>query len=162
MSSYVERNLSENEQVIYIAQLSLWPYAEQMLLGLVSLLLPLKFHSLVLMIPGLAIFVRLFILQRSVELAVTSRRIIVKTGIMKLSTSELYLSRVEGVEVQQSVRGRLLDYGTLNIRGVGTEIAPVKNVSAPLAFRKAFLSAVDRTIDSTQDAKGSLGSSGPR
>lgn len=154
MPSYVENNLAEGEQVVYAAHLSLWPYAVQILIALVSILLPLWHHlPLWVMLPGIAIFTWLYLLYGSVELAVTNRRIIGKTGIIRRNTAELYLNRVEGVQVAQTVKGRLLGYGTLSIRGVGSEAATIANIASPLDFRKAFTREIDAVMDQTTDGK---------
>jgi uncharacterized membrane protein YdbT with pleckstrin-like domain len=83
-------------------------------------------------------------MYESTELAVTSQRVVVKRGVMSRSTSELYLNRVEGVEVMQSVLGRILNYGTVNVRGVGDQVATVANVSGPMSFRNAFSNAANQ------------------
>jgi uncharacterized membrane protein YdbT with pleckstrin-like domain len=64
--------------------------------------------------------------------------VIVKTGLIKRDTSELNLNRVEGVSVNQSILGRLFDYGTVSVQGTGGGIAPVQTVDDPLSFRRAI------------------------
>ena len=154
MSSYVERTLGENETISYVASLSLVPYAGLVLIGILSILSPFWHLPLITMLPGIAIFIFLYLLQNSVELAVTNLRIIAKTGVIRRSVAELYLNRVEGVDVKQSINGRILGYGTISIRGVGTEIAAIKNISAPLTFRRAFAKEIDQIMSKTSDGKG--------
>lgn len=157
--SYVQNNLLPDETLAYQAHISLWPYAFQsiVLTGLASLafLLPSSLNTgywITVILWGLAgaftfwagmYLFKVIVLYRTTELAVTSSRIIVKTGIIEILTSELYLSRVEGVEIAQTILGRVFNYGTVYIRGVGTEIAPVKNISNPLVFRKHFFLQAD-------------------
>ena len=45
------------------------------------------------------------------------------------------MDKVESVEVKQSVLGRLLDYGDVEIRGVGTGFEPLRAIAAPLELR---------------------------
>lgn len=78
-----------------------------------------------------------FIRRRTTELAVTTKRVIVKTGLIKRNTSELNRDRIEGVSVNQSVLGRILGYGTITVQGTGGGIAPIKMVDNPLKFRQA-------------------------
>lgn len=78
-----------------------------------------------------------FIRRRTTELAVTDKRVIVKTGWIKRDTAEINRDRVEGVSVNQSVLGRILGYGTVGVQGTGGGIAPVKGVDDPIAFRRA-------------------------
>ena len=74
--------------------------------------------------------------RRTTEILITNRRIIVKQGVLALSTIEMNIDKVESVLVHQSPLGRLLDFGTLIVRGVGAGLEPVRNVAQPLAFHR--------------------------
>ena len=69
------------------------------------------------------------------EIAVTNRRIIYKRGFISRDTIEMQMDKVESVDVQQSVWGRILGYGDIIIRGVGVGIEPLKNIDSPIEFR---------------------------
>ncbi|MBR0692149.1 PH domain-containing protein [Bradyrhizobium lablabi] len=69
------------------------------------------------------------------ETDVTNFRIVHKTGFITRRTFEMSLDKVESVDVNQSVLGRILNYGDVTIRGVGEGIETIKNIAAPLAFR---------------------------
>ena len=69
------------------------------------------------------------------EIAVTNRRIIYKRGFISRDTIEMQMDKVESVDVQQSVGGRILGYGDILIRGVGVGIEPLKNIDSPIEFR---------------------------
>ena len=85
---------------------------------------------------GLIIALRAWIGIVTTEIVVTDRRIIYKTGLIGRNTVEMNLAKVESVLVKQSLLGRMLDYGTLIVRGVGAGIEPVKNLAAPLDFHR--------------------------
>ena len=55
----------------------------------------------------------------------------------------MFLEKVESIQVDQGIFGRLLDFGSITISGTGGDKSPVKNVSQPLEFRKAFMTAVN-------------------
>ena len=55
----------------------------------------------------------------------------------------MFLDKVESLNVEQSVPGRLFDYGTVTIRGTGATSEPFGNISAPLVLRKHFMDAAD-------------------
>ena len=76
-----------------------------------------------------------FIRRWTTELAVTNRRIVFKSGLFRRHTMEMNMSKVESVDVDQSVMGRILDYGTVTIRGTGGGIEPMRNIASPIAFR---------------------------
>jgi uncharacterized membrane protein YdbT with pleckstrin-like domain len=69
------------------------------------------------------------------EIEVTDRRIILKKGFIRRETVEMHMDKVESVDVEQSILGRLVDYGDVTIRGVGVGLEPLKMVAAPLELR---------------------------
>jgi len=69
------------------------------------------------------------------EIAVTNRRIIYKRGFISRSTIEMQMDKVESVDVEQSIVGRIFGYGDIIIRGVGVGIEPLKNIDSPIEFR---------------------------
>ena len=84
---------------------------------------------------GIFLFVGL--LKRKVtEMAVTSKRVIVKTGIAERRTVEILLSRIESVAVDEPALGRLLGYGTVIVRGTGGTPETFEKIYHPLEFRE--------------------------
>ena len=133
MASYVDSTLLQGETVMYRAKISLWSIAHLIFLGLLLLVIGV----------GLVFLIWAWIRYKTTEFAVTDRRIIAKTGLISRSTVELFLDKVEALHVDQSVPGRMLDFGTITIRGTGTTLEPIRNISAPLELRKQFMQAAD-------------------
>lgn len=79
--------------------------------------------------------------RHTTEIAVTDRRVIYKTGLISLRSVEMNMDKVESVDVQQGVFGRMLDYGTVLIRGTGAGLEPLGNIAAPLTLRNAITAA---------------------
>lgn len=79
--------------------------------------------------------VKAWLQQWSTEIAITNRRVIFKTGIIRRRTIEMNREKIESVDVTQSILGRILDYGTVTIRGTGAGIEPLGNVAEPLKLR---------------------------
>jgi uncharacterized membrane protein YdbT with pleckstrin-like domain len=73
--------------------------------------------------------------QWTTEIAITDRRIIFKHGFIRRSTIEMHLDKVESVDVEQSILGRILNYGNVTVRGVGIGLEPLNTIADPLAFR---------------------------
>jgi len=69
------------------------------------------------------------------ELDVTDRRIVHKRGFITRHTIEINMDKIESVDVDQSILGRILDYGDITIRGTGTGWDPIRTIRAPLRFR---------------------------
>jgi PH (Pleckstrin Homology) domain-containing protein len=81
--------------------------------------------------------------RSSTEMAVTTRRVIVKTGILSRHVLELMLSKVESVAVEQGVSGRMLGYGTIVLRGTGGTAERFARVADPLQFRARVQEQID-------------------
>ena len=69
------------------------------------------------------------------ETDVTNMRVVHKTGFIKRRTFEMALDKVESVDVNQSILGRILNYGDVTIQGVGEGRETIKTIGAPLDFR---------------------------
>ena len=133
MASYVDSTLLAGETVLYRARISLWSLTHLIFFGVLLLVVGV----------GLVLLAWAWIRYATTEFAVTDKRIIAKTGLISRSTVELFLDKVEALHVDQSVPGRLLDYGTITIRGTGTTLEPIRDISAPLELRKQFMQAAD-------------------
>lgn len=86
-------------------------------------------------------FLIAWIRRATTELAVTNRRVIHKTGFLSRSTQEMNRDKVESVEVQQSLPGRIFGYGTVLVRGIGSSWEPFANIADPLTFRSKITAA---------------------
>ena len=80
-------------------------------------------------------WLRAWIRRVSTELAVTDRRVIFKRGLIRRHTVEMNMDKVESVDVDQSVLGRMFNYGDVTVRGTGASIEPLRLIDDPLAFR---------------------------
>ena len=72
------------------------------------------------------------------ETDVTNMRVVHKTGFIKRRTFEMSLDKVESVDVNQSILGRILNYGNVTIRGVGEGEETIETIASPLAFRNSI------------------------
>ena len=135
MTSYVEGALVKDERIVHIGHISLWSLAGPIALG--ALLLPV--FGLGLIFWGVA-----YVRYKTTELAITNRRVIAKFGFISRKTVEINIAKVESIQVDQTVMGRMFNFGTVLISGAGDPQAPIAGISDPLAFRKAFIEAQDR------------------
>jgi len=136
MSSYVESALIPGEQVLYLGRISLWSMFPQLFFGV--LLTPVLI--------GLFLLVPAWIRYKSTELAVTSKRVIAKFGFVSRRTVELNIQKIESVQVEQGVLGRMFNYGSIIVAGGGNPFAPVPGIADPLSFRRAFLQAQESAL----------------
>jgi uncharacterized membrane protein YdbT with pleckstrin-like domain len=75
------------------------------------------------------------------EFAVTDRRVIYKTGLFSRHTLEMNRSKVESVDVDQPLLGRIFGYGTVVLRGTGSTFEPIYHIADPLTFRSQITAA---------------------
>jgi membrane protein YdbS with pleckstrin-like domain len=75
------------------------------------------------------------------EVAVTDRRIIYKIGFIKRRTVEMHMDKVESVDVDQSILGRLFNYGDITIRGTGETMETLRTIDHPLDLRNHITAA---------------------
>lgn len=118
MGKYVEGNLIKDERVVYEAKLH-W----------------IIFISLKAL---LTLFISPIIAVSTSEFAITTKRVIIKVGLISRRTLEMNLTKIETVNVNQSIFGRMLGYGTVSIVGTGGTKESFPRISSPLDFRKKF------------------------
>ena len=76
--------------------------------------------------------------RMTTETDVTNHRVVHKTGFIKRRTFEMALDKIESVDVDQSILGRMLNYGDVTIKGVGEGRETIRTIASPLAFRSAI------------------------
>ena len=140
---YVDDHLLPNETVVYTAHLHKLTYFLPVLgalaligVGAWAIANDMTVLAIVSFIAALAPLVWAHINYTSSEFAVTDKRVIIKTGFVQRRTLETMLGKVEGIGVDQTLFGRLLDYGTITVTGTGGTKEPFKNIAAPLEFRR--------------------------
>ncbi|ABM04297.1 membrane-flanked domain protein [Psychromonas ingrahamii 37] len=143
--SYVNNNLMSNEDVIYEAKIHWFIFVPSAVLFLLGIIYSTDGAGGILFLIAIILFVRAIIAKATTELAITSKRVIAKTGLISRSTIELNHSKVESFNIDQSIFGRLFGYGTLVINGTGGGKTPISNIDAPLEFRKNAMSTIDAT-----------------
>jgi uncharacterized membrane protein YdbT with pleckstrin-like domain len=72
------------------------------------------------------------------ETDVTDRRVVHKTGFIQRRTFEMALDKIESVDVNQTILGRLFNYGDVTILGVGEGKETISTIASPLAFRNSI------------------------
>jgi len=90
-------------------------------------------------IAAVGLAVPTFISRFGTEIAVTDRRLISKTGFIQRHTTEISMEKVESVDVDQSMLGRVLGYGDVTVRGTVEGIEPLRNVARPIELRNAMM-----------------------
>ena len=89
-----------------------------------------------LLLLGGAILVYGFAKRNATEMAVTNKRVLIKTGMASRRTLDLMLNRVESIGVEETVTGRMLGYGTVILRGTGGTPEAFFQIAHPQEFRQ--------------------------
>ncbi len=72
------------------------------------------------------------------EFVITDRRILIKVGFISRRSIEMFISKIESVDVSQDIFGRLFDYGTVTLRGTGGSAEPFRVIAHPIQFRNCI------------------------
>jgi uncharacterized membrane protein YdbT with pleckstrin-like domain len=153
--SYLPRIMADGEAVILDARqhwvvllkstLGAWLLALVIIVGAtyatLVLTLPGSLGFLLLLIPAIWILAGV-VRWRSLHYVITSRRVLCLSGIMSKSVTDSSLDKVNDVKMEQSIWGRMLDYGDIQILTASelgaNEFRMIKN---PIRFKKAMLDA---------------------
>ena len=133
--SYIEGNLINGESIIHQSKLHwvvfLWPticfFVGIALLSSVGI-----FFILIAVIMGVVSFIN----YKTSEFGITNKRVIVKVGFIRRNSLEVLLNKIEGIQVEQGILGRVLGFGSIVVSGTGGTKDPFHNIEAPFEFRK--------------------------
>ena len=150
--AYYTKVLQPGESVRYVGRLHWIIHKNAMISGLVTggvgllVLLRSEPHQpMVLLLVSVPLAVTLYFYsaswmkRKTTEIVVTDRRIIHKIGWITRRTEEINITKVETVDVEQGIAGRILGYGTVGIKGVGGSWEPLRKINAPLELRNAIV-----------------------
>ena len=144
---------STGESILREARMSWWALWPRVFLGVVGLVLVgwglLRQDSMgyyVAGFGGLACvwFVGGALLRRgAMNVKLTPRYIVLQTGLVSRHTSTVMLNRVESLDVDQSLWQRMTGYGTLTIRGTGSEDLRLLGITDPVGFQAEARKAIN-------------------
>jgi uncharacterized membrane protein YdbT with pleckstrin-like domain len=150
MARYVDQILQPGEKVLYstnahwmfyLPAIGAWTVVAALLIlsGLVPpLMLPCWAAAAIVAVAALYLTFKGWFHRLTTETDVTNMRVVHKTGFIKRRTFEMALSKVESVDVSQSILGRVLNYGDVTINGVGEGTQTIHTIASPLAFRNSI------------------------
>ncbi|HKH02609.1 MAG TPA: PH domain-containing protein [Bradyrhizobium sp.] len=149
MGRYIDDILQPDEKVLYstnahwifyLPAIAAWIVAVVLLVlsratVTESIVLLCLSASVVVAITALYWTVKAWFHRWTTETDVTNLRVVHKTGFIKRRTFEMSLDKVESVDVNQSILGRILNYGDVTILGVGEGKETISTIASPLTFR---------------------------
>ncbi len=128
MSTYINQSLGKDEKIIYEAKISNFNLVPHMLLCMFGI--------------GLFTLPMQIIKNHKTELCVTNKKIFGKTGVFSTKTMESPLNKINNVTVNESLGGKIFNYGTLTI-STSSGVYRYDSVSYPEQFRSALMQQID-------------------
>lgn len=132
---YIQEQLLADERIVYTTTLHWIIWAPTVIVGLIALALIKSTGAIILVLPllfGLSVFIN----YKTSEFGITNKRVIMKMGFIRRKSLELLLAKVEGIQVDQGIIGRMLNYGTIVVGGTGGSKTPFPKVKEPMEFRR--------------------------
>ena len=95
-----------------------------------------KFLALILIVGVLVTGLHALVERMTSEFAVTNKRVLIKTGLIRRHSLETLLGKIESIGVAQTILGRILGFGTIVISGTGGSKEPFHKIADPMMFRR--------------------------
>jgi uncharacterized membrane protein YdbT with pleckstrin-like domain len=163
--SYIDSNLTPGETVIYRTRLHWIVMLGHIIVGSLLLALPgvlvlhyvfsqtqtdspmshvLEGGGVALLIGGVVAILMGLVRRNATEMAVTTRRVVIKTGLVSRRTIEMLLNKVESIEVSEPTFGRIVGYGSIVVIGTGGTLEPFHKIAHPLEFRSQVQQQIEK------------------
>ncbi len=88
------------------------------------------------LLAALALIAGGIIRRLATEVAVSNRRVLIKTGLLSRRSVEVLLPKVESIGVDESFVGRILGYGSVIVRGTGGTFETFDKIAHPNELRR--------------------------
>lgn len=151
--SLQQNDPSTGERVLRVARKSWWALWPRVALGVVALLLvgwgllrQDRLGNSVALFGGLMavwFIVGALAMRGAMQVRLTDRYLVLQTGLVSRHTSTVMLNRVESLDVDQSLWQRMTGYGSLAIRGTGSEDLRLRGITDPVGFQAEARRAIN-------------------
>jgi len=167
-----KRNLQENEELLYVPGLHWFYTIKYMVLSLpifVILLIMwgyaeeyaasgwfpgiettedfeylIRYAFLAVLILVLLVFVCRIFIYVCVEYGVTNKRLLIRKGVIRIVAAEIPIDRIESICCIQGLLGRIFNYGTLRVSGIGGSMPAFRMVGKPYALRRKIVKIIEK------------------
>lgn len=132
-------SLMVDEKIVRIARFSNGIYWKSAAVGVFAVFLLITVFNLgvfMLLVAGL-MFGAAYMTKHYLLLILTNRRVLVRSGLIKMDTVQLPIERIESVELERTIPGMILGYAGVVLTGTGSRMMAVPFVDRPQEFRRA-------------------------
>jgi uncharacterized membrane protein YdbT with pleckstrin-like domain len=157
--SYIEHSLGKNEVLRYRARFPavyhVWAaaaLATGLATAFVLALYELGWIGLAAAAIGALAFLAIELPLLTTEIGVTSQRLVYKRGWLWRTTNELQLRAIEQVTLDQSLLGRLLNYGQISVHGTGVDDVALPALAEPVVLQRAIQEAIGSAVPTAAGA----------
>ena len=150
MGSFVNNSLISGEEVVEEAKIGWLSQIGTFIVAAIFIVLGVSLPLPILFVGGAFAILMAIINIMTTELAVTNKKVIGKSGLIKRNALDMQLTKCESVIVDQGILGRILNYGTVVVRGTGGTPSRFPYIDKPLDFRKRILEEMDKAQGSAK------------
>lgn len=164
--SYFDQSLANNEQIRYASSLSWYTQINSVMFAVFLLIVGLLsptflsdidhtgYVGLILIASFLFIVLKSFFIINSTELVLTNLKVAMKKGILNIKVFEINLHKIESVQVQQTLLGRIFNFGQIELHGMGGSPILINNIKDPTSFRRIILEEINQIDDAPLNIVG--------
>lgn len=155
--SYLQKSLAPGEAVVavfrlhWIMWIRFWIVIALGIIAVAALLIAqIPWGALAAAVIAILIAGYQWLWLRGIEQGVTNRRVVRKIGIVSRTTTELRLASIETVDLHQSIWGRILGFGNVEITGRGETAMALYRIASPIAVKRDIESAYSTHVEAPQ------------
>jgi uncharacterized membrane protein YdbT with pleckstrin-like domain len=151
MPSYIQQTLLIKEKLFFLTRPHWVIFLLPLILFLLAWSLPDYPHYVLVLSRLILLFafiraIQALIMYYTYEYGITNKRVLIKAGWIRRSSFEIYLNRIESIKVNQSMMGRLLNYGSIRVIGMGGSSDEFPFIPSPIQFRHAIQEAISERL----------------
>lgn len=156
--SYIDEHLLAGEQILYRTKPHWIIFGVPISLSILAIALiiqksPIELLGYLLLFAAAIQWFSAYLTYVTSEYGLTNKRILIKIGFLHRQSIETLLQRIEGIQINQNLLGRILDYGTIIICGVGGTKDHFRMIDAPSVFRRKVQEQIERILMSNGEER---------
>jgi uncharacterized membrane protein YdbT with pleckstrin-like domain len=149
--SYVSRTLGKSEKILFStgyhwlywlgAATLAGPFIVFLIVGTLNAFPARDIFLLILAAAPFVYGTYRFVHGIALEVAVTTDRFVKKSGLVSIQTEEVSLDKIEEVNIEESIMGRIFGFGTIYVHGTGAGKIRMPMVNDPVQLRREIQTA---------------------